>query len=415
MRNMETSDESKTLPGVHTSDDIMDTAFVDRLKVAAAAAIIKQKPVSMTGKEYAQLLAKKLQERENSWKAKAKQLERELLKTRQELLLVKANLPDRNISKDSRRREICNSSSGSSTGEDAFPTPPSSSENCHHSDLEGALSANTKFLHSLSCLSVASDPEARSELASPEVIVESVRSATDFIWEGQRGGSSTSATSSRLARQAVESLAKVVDSPAANGCRMELVTITTKLVEGILGEMLRNSNKCNVHSLQESSNLVSSLSKSRHLCPVIIQTVLQKIEKVSASLRNTSHHRGHHLDVDLLESSYFLFSTLEDILISQLAPSSSSSSSSQLFQRGSHLGKARQVTSSLDDDENTSASLCNCRRSRSSVRALALTRDFRTNILQRLEDSLLHLSQDFPLYAQYVWRLTGILEMMSEQ
>ncbi|XP_071493962.1 meiosis-specific protein MEI4-like [Diadema antillarum] len=385
----------------------MDTAFVDRLKVAAAAAIIKQKPVSMTGKEYAQLLAKKLQDRENSWKAKAKQLERELLKTRQELLLVKANLPDRNISK-----EISNNSSGSRTSEDAFPTPPSSSENCHSSDLEGALSVNTKFLHSLSCLSVASDPEARSVLASPDVIVESVRSATDFILEVQRGGSSTSATSSRLARQAVESLAKAVDSPAADGCRMELVAVTTKLVEGILGEMLRNSNKCNVHSLQESSNLVSNLSKSHHLCPIIILSVLQKIERVSASLRDISHRRGHHLDVDLLENSYFLFSTLEDILISQLAPSPSSSS--QLFQRISHIGKTRQVTSFSDDEEDTSASLCNRRRSRSFKRALALSQDFRTNILQRLEDSLLHLSHDFPLYAQYVWRLTGIIEMMSD-
>lgn len=82
--------EPSSLAAQETHHDIqLDPAFVDRLKVAAATAIIKQKPASMSGKDYAKQLAERLRKKEDSWKAKANNLEMELLKTKQELLLAK--------------------------------------------------------------------------------------------------------------------------------------------------------------------------------------------------------------------------------------------------------------------------------------------------------------------------------------
>ena len=179
--------------------------------------------------------------------------------------------------------------------------------------------------------------------------------------------------------------------------------------------------------------MILCFSKSTHLLPSIIQALLERIERTSASLRSLRRH-GNDLDIQLLESSYFLFSMMEDILVGLQTSASASSSSTE-----SSLRKARAPSTS-GPFRNRTKQLPSCRGVRTDVnstgqspdvrtelgprkgpsettqcepRVLALDQGFRTNVQQRLEDSLLHISHEFPLYAQYVWRLTGILDLMN--
>lgn len=61
-----------------------------KAKVALAVAIIKSRPSGMSGREYAQALACKLRSLDESWKKKAQELQQEVLRLRQQLLMSRA-------------------------------------------------------------------------------------------------------------------------------------------------------------------------------------------------------------------------------------------------------------------------------------------------------------------------------------
>ncbi|KAI3364629.1 hypothetical protein L3Q82_011412, partial [Scortum barcoo] len=60
-----------------------------KAKVALAVVIIKNRPSGMSGREHAQDLASKLQRRDESWRKKAEELQQEVLRLRQELLMTR--------------------------------------------------------------------------------------------------------------------------------------------------------------------------------------------------------------------------------------------------------------------------------------------------------------------------------------
>lgn len=61
--------------------------FLVRCKVALAVAVTQKKPPGMSGREHAEALACELQSQDESWKQKALELQREVLRLRQEMLL----------------------------------------------------------------------------------------------------------------------------------------------------------------------------------------------------------------------------------------------------------------------------------------------------------------------------------------
>ncbi|KAF3703218.1 Meiosis-specific protein MEI4 [Channa argus] len=63
--------------------------FSMKVKVALAVAIIKSKPQGMSGRQYAEALACKLKSQDESWKKKAQDLQQEVLRLRQEVLLTR--------------------------------------------------------------------------------------------------------------------------------------------------------------------------------------------------------------------------------------------------------------------------------------------------------------------------------------
>lgn len=64
--------------------------FFLKARVALAAAIIKSKPSGVSGREYAEALACKLKSCDEGWKKKGEELQQEVLRLRQELLMSRA-------------------------------------------------------------------------------------------------------------------------------------------------------------------------------------------------------------------------------------------------------------------------------------------------------------------------------------
>ncbi|XP_054474957.1 meiosis-specific protein MEI4 [Anoplopoma fimbria] len=64
--------------------------FFTKAKVALAVAIIKSRPSGMSGREYAEDLARRFKSRDGSWEERARGLQLEVLRLRQELLITRA-------------------------------------------------------------------------------------------------------------------------------------------------------------------------------------------------------------------------------------------------------------------------------------------------------------------------------------
>ena len=58
--------------------------------MALAVAVIKNKPPDSSAREHAEALAGELRSREDSWREKAQELEREVLRLRQEMVITRA-------------------------------------------------------------------------------------------------------------------------------------------------------------------------------------------------------------------------------------------------------------------------------------------------------------------------------------
>ncbi|XP_038583251.1 meiosis-specific protein MEI4 isoform X1 [Micropterus salmoides] len=64
--------------------------FFTKAKISLAVAIIKNKPTGMSGREYAEALAGKMKSQDEGWKKKARELQQEVLRLRQELVMARA-------------------------------------------------------------------------------------------------------------------------------------------------------------------------------------------------------------------------------------------------------------------------------------------------------------------------------------
>ncbi|XP_062266977.1 meiosis-specific protein MEI4 isoform X3 [Platichthys flesus] len=70
--------------------------FCSKAKVAVAVAIIKSRPAGMSGREHAEALGCRLRSRDHSWREEAQELQQEVLRLRQELLITRGTSVARN-------------------------------------------------------------------------------------------------------------------------------------------------------------------------------------------------------------------------------------------------------------------------------------------------------------------------------
>ncbi|XP_060947943.1 meiosis-specific protein MEI4 [Limanda limanda] len=73
--------------------------FCTKAQVAVAVAIIKSRPAGMSGREHAMALRSRLRSQDHGWREKAQELEQEVLRLRQELMITKVTAVARNATK----------------------------------------------------------------------------------------------------------------------------------------------------------------------------------------------------------------------------------------------------------------------------------------------------------------------------
>ncbi|XP_072037366.1 meiosis-specific protein MEI4-like [Amphiura filiformis] len=366
--------ESSSGPVLENSSSEMNAAFIKRLKIAVATAIIRNKPSHMSAREYTENLARKLRQKENSWRGRVRKLEDELLKTRQELVL--SRLQDAGIeinviedfdwnhhgtegeSQETEHPASCN-------GTDlVFPTPPCSSDdnqNTHHHDT--TLKNNALFLHSISQLK--SIPECHRKDIN-ETVFSTALTAIHHVEIFTVDNCHSEWNHGKVLKEAVKGIVGLFDVKDV-GDSQSLLDACERFAVKLLTSLVEHGGLNNNGYQQTICSLVTTLGRRDQLQPTILHMILNHLKRISSMLRRTQEGK-QDLDCVLYENTFYLCSIFEDVV----------------FDKGSDGGGLKS----------------------------RLEGGMIVSLHDGLEDCLLHISREYPLYAQFIWRLTSALECL---
>ncbi|XP_072512694.1 meiosis-specific protein MEI4 [Salminus brasiliensis] len=383
------------------------TSYIRTAKLAVAVAIIKSKPSGVSGRQHAEILAARLKKQDETWKAKAQDLREEVLQLRQELLLTKllsnsrkaaeggrAERDDvvRLLSQDPTDAQLSGSDSGCGTSNNTqtlLPTPdildapipcrtsidPSPSIRpghvtfpCQTGPLEHVLSKRMQFLQHLSGLRKSSGPALAVD-GEGAVVWDSVLYLLSSVIEAFKEASGDRVlTEPPLLLQASQVAARALEQGAVHQrpSALCLGQMEDSLKE-LLDLLLRNSG-LNKFALQETlTECLISLGGSSILRSVLVRVLLSHINHLARHLwtacQSSSHGQQQQQQVDwsMYENSVYLFWLLEQLTV---------------------VGQGRAGTEHRD-------------------------------LQAQLERYVLPLSEEFPLFALYLWRIRALLNPMS--
>ncbi|KAL6485725.1 hypothetical protein MHYP_G00051170 [Metynnis hypsauchen] len=372
--------------------------YIRTAKLAVAVAIIKSKPAGRSGRQHAESLAAKLKQQDEAWKTKAQDLKEEVLRLRQELLLTKllsnpgnsaeggrGNDVTRLLSQDLTDPQFSESDSGCETSNNTqtlLQTPDlvDTQVPCHSStiltssahpsrvtfphqraSLEHALSKRTQFLQHLSGLRRLGDPALAAE---EDLVWDSVLHLLSSVIEAYKEASGGRVLpqpalllqASQVAAQAVEQ-GDVHWRPSA----LCLGQVEDSLKE--LLDLLLSNSQLNKFAVQETlTECLISLGSSRVLRSVLIRLLLSHINHLAQHLWNACQsssdgQQQQEVDWSRYENSFYLFWLLE-----KLPPT----------------GQSKAGTEHRD-------------------------------LQAQLESFVLPLSDEYPLFALYMWRIRALL------
>ncbi|XP_030260434.1 meiosis-specific protein MEI4 isoform X2 [Sparus aurata] len=370
--------------------------FVTKVKVALAVAIIKMKPSGVSSREYVEALARKLESRDEGWKNKAEELQQEVLRLRQELLITRATSSARSSteaaghdvmmegSEDLFGPESVRLSTDLQLGSDSEtpelfldpqptiispqpPTPPLSSR--HASPGGEAIRAHVQFLQSLCSLHrvKGNDRGLESLWFRPDddagsVLVDSVCQLLDSVVAACRDPPLLGPPD--LVLQACQVAAQAMDLFCSQ--RLPSVEFMRK-VEGSLREltgMLLHWNQLSrLQAAEKLTEYLIALGSSSMSESFLIRHILSQISALADQLWQ-AFQEGSGLDkfpVDQYQNSCHLFWILETLLEKSKVP---------------------------------------CRVEVGSEE---------TGFLSHLEQRVFQLSNEFPLFSIYMWRIGGLL------
>ncbi|XP_026774279.3 meiosis-specific protein MEI4 [Pangasianodon hypophthalmus] len=358
-------------------------------KLGVALAVIRSKPAGKSARKHAEDLATKLRQQEEDWKSKAEGLKEEVLRLKQELLLAKLLNKPRNggssargddvlklFSQDLTEAQLSENDSGCDTqtlsltpdpAEAVLSTtvPPYSIQprhsSFHRDNRECALSKHMQFLQNLSALR-GSGKDTQMDRGDAVIedtalnMIESVVAAHREAGEGRLGDVS------QLGRflQASRLVAKALERGVG---KQKVLEKAEELLEELL-EMLLNNSQLNKFAVQNNlTECLICLGGASMLRPVLVKLVLSHIIRLAEHLWSACQEvpegqQPQQVDWVRYENSFYLFWTLE-----------------QLIQAGS--GRAGT------DHHHLQA---------------------------QLEKHVLPLSDEFPLFALYMWRIEGLLK-----
>ncbi|XP_077977050.1 meiosis-specific protein MEI4-like [Glandiceps talaboti] len=346
---------------VITGEDIRDQWFLQKLKLAVAMTLIRLKPGNMSGEQYAKHVAQQIISQEESWKKKAERYERELLYSRQEL--VKAKLCGGN---DRDPNYLLNGDDNVSGPVSVFPTPPSSLE-CVQSDcLHEIVSNHSQFLHSIFSLQ-----SKLKDLPMLDVCQVGLTTRDSIIHCVKVMHTSCKELGCQISinkmKFAVDTIVMVMEWDLVDKFYREICQSVIDLVEDILDCIYLNHKIDNANYLEGLSKMVIRLSQDGTLQHSIIKSTMSKVNKCSCKLRSfcQDNEESDWEPCHFGNCYYFIF-ILEEIL--------------------TNLTKTKKGLGSLPE---------------------SLVKDGQ----QQCEDSLLHVSNIFPLFAHGIWKIMTLFDV----
>uniref|UniRef100_A0A8D0GGH9 Meiotic double-stranded break formation protein 4 n=1 Tax=Sphenodon punctatus TaxID=8508 RepID=A0A8D0GGH9_SPHPU len=352
------------------------TWYLKMSQLALALAIIRSKPPEKSSKEYTEHLARIVSGQDFKWRSKVEALEAEVLRLRQELLLSKISPRFYSGCDVSSDYTVDTSDMLQNFGPSEHSFNPSSSEfsteilpilKSHGTSKAKALTPNIQFLqHLLELRKLTEAGDLKTDFTKLgndySTISESVLRLLDgliiFCHNPEH-------PSSKFLSEAVCVLNNLINDATFSNhiqekCFKKLEEFKKKLIELIL-----NSSNINRFQVQESmSHTLVLLGRCCVLRKSIISLLLSEVNRFADELWHANQIQAPY-DVTQYENTFFLCRILE-----------------QLLEKGTEEDKA--TTSDFDEEE-------------------------KNKFLQNLDHIIIHLSDEFPLFCLYVWRLGALL------
>ncbi|XP_013408038.1 meiosis-specific protein MEI4 isoform X2 [Lingula anatina] len=342
-----------TLP-ISESNHVVKS-YIDRCRIAAALAIIRSKPQGVTGQQFAKQLCSFHQRQLLDWQKRVHDLEAEFLKVKQDQLMERMK-----IAQEEAEGNL-------------MPTPPSSSGGEHTQNLnkaEETIVQYSQFLRSIIQLKhykertdISQDPESKL------TVEKSILKCMDMIVAHMPSGDRNSMVSSNILEQSVSTLVSVLDS-------RPLEDWSSTIVQGLqhtLGELVRRMvDQDNFHQNnkpEQTSSLLFLFGKSKHFKFTVVECFFTELHFFSEHLRQVCYSHAP-LQVKQYENMYFVFKVCEEILNLEC-----------WVDKNCHHGIMDRLNL-----QSMQEILTNC---------------------------LLHISEEFPLFAHYVWRLGALIDSIS--
>ncbi|XP_078012897.1 meiosis-specific protein MEI4 [Phascolarctos cinereus] len=376
----------------------VQTWYLKTSKLAVALAIIRSKPPDRNSREYTEHLAKMLSGQDGEWRSKVEALETEVLQLRQKLLLSQicprpyvknGNTAVPPSSKEPKSPENISSQledSGCDVLSENRTDPSELSQNVeesftssseisvcqlpivksHCAFQEKTLSSHLQFLqHVLELKNLTQSGNLKTDLNKFESDCSTVSDSVFRLLDGLISFYSDSKLPfSNFLTEAVSILTRLIDDCNLSNhilkkCFKKLEEFEKTLVQVIL----RNSSINRFQVQHYISNSLVILGKCSFLRKPVISLLLSQVNNFTDELRNM-HQVQAEYDVTCYENMFSLFWVLE-----------------QLLQDGTE----DNIMASIDPAEQE-------------------TKKF----LEQLDQTILHLSDEFPLFTLYIWRV-GVL------
>uniref|UniRef100_A0A8C4W001 Meiotic double-stranded break formation protein 4 n=1 Tax=Gopherus evgoodei TaxID=1825980 RepID=A0A8C4W001_9SAUR len=328
-------------------------------KLALALAIIHSKPPEKSSKEYTEHLAKIISGQDFKWRSKVEALEAEVLRLRQELLLNK--ICPRFCLENSKSLN-CNTSSCTFNSE-ILPIL-----NTHCTSKEKTLAAHMQFLqHLLELRKLTEAGGLKTVFTKLESNCSTISDSVSRLLDGLLTFyKNPKFPVSNFLTEGVSVLINLItDANLSNHvlkmCFEKLEEFKKNLVQVILSN--NNINRFQVQYLV--SHTLVLLGRCNKLRKSIISLLLSEVNQFADELQQAKYNVTHY------ENIFSLCMILE-----------------QLLQKGT--GEGNISSSDYDGEE-------------------------KNKFLQNLDQIILHLADEFPLFSVYMWRLGALLNSSQMQ
>uniref|UniRef100_A0A8C7LKK7 Meiosis-specific, MEI4 homolog (S. cerevisiae) n=1 Tax=Oncorhynchus mykiss TaxID=8022 RepID=A0A8C7LKK7_ONCMY len=324
---------------------------IRKAKLVVAVAIIKSKPPGISGRKHAEHLANKLNSQTEAWKTKAQRLQEEVLRMRQKLLLTQMLSKPKNTSgTEAGETLLPTQDSAEPSAQPAFPPVTTTPPQIPFSSLcEADPRGKAMLLHMQFLQSLCG--LNRVEWEDRSVVADSVCQLLSCVVSASRDDRPLPPRS--LLLQASRVAAQAVDHWLSHRQPSQLfVTGMEDSLKELTDVLLRNGQLNRFQVQERLTECLILLGGSNLLRSLLIRHVLSEINRLAEHLwitcQGESSEGSGQFDISLYENSFYLFWLLEQLLQQRI-------------------------------------------------------------LLGRLEHSVLLLSDDFPLYSLYMWRIGALL------